>query len=193
MTRASAAAERIRDEIPLIQVLAGYGYDVDPRGEDHEQQFSCDLHGGADNKPSARYYPTNQFFCFACGRSRDAITLVQEKEGVTFWKAVRLLEKEYGLDPLPWSPEDQEQTPRQVVEEALRRKESPQEALDRAERLLFNLTQERSLTIQQTAGFWEVLDQVQHLQNDDKDPEEVLRLARLLLAKTKEALKKKVV
>ena len=79
MGRAKDAADRIRAEVPIVDVLYGYGYAVHPDGEDREQQFSCDLHGdGADTKPSARVYPDGgSFHCFACGRSRDAITLVR--------------------------------------------------------------------------------------------------------------------
>ena len=99
MGRAREAADRIRAEVPIVDVLYDYGYRVHPDGEDREQQFSCDLHGdGSDTKPSARVYPESaSFHCFACGRSRDAITLVREKEGVEFWQAVKMLEAKHNL------------------------------------------------------------------------------------------------
>ena len=57
MSRARKRADRIREEVPIQQVLADYGYAVDPAYEG-EQQYSCDLHGsGQDNSPSARVYP----------------------------------------------------------------------------------------------------------------------------------------
>lgn len=64
-SRAKQRADRIRSEVPIIRVLADYGYHVNPDGEDREQQFSCDLHGsGQDRKPSARVYPsTNSWYC----------------------------------------------------------------------------------------------------------------------------------
>jgi DNA primase len=148
MSRARQAADRIREEIPLLHVLSDYGYEVYLDGGDHEQQFSCDLHGdGRDSKPSARLYPdNNQFFCFACGRSRDSIALVQEKEGVRFWDAVRLLEKKYGLAPLPWSS-DTEETPGSALQSTLAAtlnpKESPEQALQRAESFLMSLCRDR--------------------------------------------------
>jgi len=90
-------SERIKDKIPIVRVLSDYGYDVYEGGG--EQQFRCDLHGdGSDNAPSARVYPeSNSFFCFACGKARDSIALVMEKEGSDFNKSCTLLEKKYGL------------------------------------------------------------------------------------------------
>ena len=63
--RAKAAADRIREQVPILQVLASYGYRVRVDGGGREQQFSCDLHGtGQDNKPSARAYPDSaSWYC----------------------------------------------------------------------------------------------------------------------------------
>jgi intein/homing endonuclease len=65
MSRAKQRADRIRQDIDIVQVLADYGYKVNPGGGDREQQFSCDLHGdGSDSKPSARVYPSsNSWYC----------------------------------------------------------------------------------------------------------------------------------
>jgi hypothetical protein len=193
--RARKSADRIREEIPLIEVLDFYGYRVDITAPDRQQQFSCDLHGdGRDGKPSARYYPdTGQFFCFACGQSRDAIGLVREKEGMGFWAAIRKLEAQFSLSPLPWEAdaEDRPATPRQAVEDSLRRDETPQQAMHRVERFLMNLTRERSLPAVKCAGLWEAHDRVLfHLDNDGKDSE-VLRLAHRVLSAAKEALQAK--
>jgi DNA primase len=192
--RAQKSAERIREQIPIVEVLADYGYDVDIRGEMREQQFSCDLHGdGSDNKPSARLYPdNNQFFCFACGRSRDAIALVREKENITFWDAVRRLEKKFGLQALPWTAEDREaaRTPAQVVKAAFERTETPEQALHRLERFLDSVTKERSLDPQRCAGLWEAYDRVVlFLAEDGVEPDQVVTMAHKVLTAAKEALK----
>jgi hypothetical protein len=193
VSRAREAANRIREEIPLLHVLADYGYGVYLDGGDHEQQFSCDLHGdGRDSKPSARLYPdNNQFFCFACARSRDAIALVQEKEGVRFWDAVKLLEQRYGLSPLPWSPE--EKAPPEALqtdlEAVLNPLETPEQALHRLDRFLFNLCRDRALTPQRLAGFWEAHDRVVVFLQDGGDPTEGHRMAHKVLAAAKAALK----
>lgn len=179
MSRAKRSADRVRAEIPIVRVLADYGYQVDPRAEDHEQQFCCDLHGdGQDNKPSARVYPGGgQFFCFACGRSRDVISLVREKEGLDFWKALKLLEGRYGLDPLPWEPEDERPaTPLEVIEESFKTRESAEDALLRLSRFLMGLTRERALTAEKCAGLWEAYDRVRWFR-DGGEPEDTVRAA----------------
>lgn len=191
--RARRSADRIRDEVPLIEVLADYGFDIDTRAGDREQQFPCTLHGdGSDSIPSARYYPeTGQYFCFACGRSRDAIAIVREKEGVKFWEAIRKLEKTYGLQPLPWEPGDDErpQTPTQVLEASLSRTETAEEALHRLGKFLLNLTRERSLDPQKCAGLWEAHDRVIAFLADEGDEDMVVGMAHKVLLKAKEALK----
>jgi len=103
MSRAKARADRIRNQIPLDDVLDQYGYTIIPNA-DREQQFSCDLHGdGSDSKPSARFYPdSTSWHCFACSKSRYAISTVMEKEGKNFSEACSYLERMYGLPPLPW-------------------------------------------------------------------------------------------
>lgn len=192
MTRLRKSADRIREEISIVTVLVDYGYDVDARGEDREQQFSCDLHGdGQDNTPSARCYPgTGQFYCFACGRSRDALALVQEKENLTFWEAVRSLEKRYGLEPLPWEPGDDERPPslNEVVEASLDRSETPDQALHRLERFLDGMTRDKTLSAQKCAGFWEAFDRVRLFQSNEGPPGDVLAMAHKILAKAKAAL-----
>lgn len=195
MSRSRKAADRIQEEIPLVQVLADYGYGVHLDGGDHEQQFSCDLHGdGRDGKPSARLYPeNNQFFCFACGRSRDAIALVCEKEGVRFWDAVKILEKRYGLDPLPWSEDDNKAPPedtfRAELAAALNPSETPEQAIQRLDRFLLNMCRDRSLTPQRVAGFWEAHDRVVVFLNDGGDRAKAHQMAHRVLAAAKDALK----
>ena len=192
MSRGRQSADRIREEVSMVQVLSDYGYEVYPAENDREQQFSCDLHGdGDDNTPSARFYPGGgQFFCFACGRSRDAIALVREKEGLGFWQAIRVLEKRYGLKPLPWEPDakDRPQTPRQAIEKALRPTETVEEAFTRVERFLMNLTREHSLPPQRCAGLWEAFDRVQAYLADESNEEQAIRLAHKILTAAKKAL-----
>lgn len=169
MGRGKEVADRIRAEVPIVDVLYRYGYQVHPDGEDREQQFSCDLHGdGTDTKPSARVYPeSSSFHCFACGRSRDAITLVREKEGVSFWEAVKWLESQYGLKPLPWSgPEEAEKDlVLTKVAEALSMDTSmsSEAVLARVYRLIDTLCREREVRPEECAALWEAHDKVVHL------------------------------
>jgi len=101
-------SERIKEKISIFSVLHSYNYDVvdSPR----EQQFRCNLHGdGSDNSPSARAYPdSNSWYCFACGKTRDAISTVMEIEGVGFSQACKALETKYDLPVWVYSRESTE-------------------------------------------------------------------------------------
>ena len=191
MSRAKRSADRVREEIPIVRALYDYGYQVDPRAEDYEQQFCCDLHGdGKDSKPSARVYPGGgQFFCFACGRSRDIIGLVREKEGLDFWRAIKALESRYGLPPLPWDPEEDARplTPIQEVEAALRPRETGEQALQRVGTFLLGLTRERSLSAQKCAGLWEAHDRVISHRESGGSEESVKEMAHKILTAAKKA------
>ena len=176
MGRAKDAADRIRAEVPIVDVLYGYGYAVHPDGEDREQQFSCDLPGdGADTKPSARVYPDGgSFHCFACGRSRDAITLVREKEGVDFWTAVKALESQYGLEPLPWVADEAPRKDKAVhkINEALEHTaETTEQLLNRVSRIIDSCCRERSIPADKCAAFWEAHDKVGMIHKESKAPE----------------------
>jgi len=183
MGRAKDAADRIRAEVPIVDVLYEYGYRVHPDGEDREQQFSCDLHGdGADTKPSARVYPDSaSFHCFACGRSRDAITLVREKESVDFWQAVKMLEAKYGLPSLPWTGPEEPRKDKAIhkVQEALtdHTTHSTEHLLQRVSRLVDCCCRERSIPAEKCAGFWEAHDKVEHLHRKGQTPESVVNAA----------------
>jgi hypothetical protein len=180
MGRAKAVADRIRAEIPIVDVLYDYGYRVHPDGEDREQQFACDLHGdGSDSKPSARVYPESaSFHCFACGRSRDAITLVREKEGVEFWQAVKMLEAKYGLLPLPWSGPEKEAVPQAEakVKQALQRQhQTVDQVFARIDRLIDSCCRERTVTPDQCAAWWEARDKVAFLYGKERVSEAVAK------------------
>jgi DNA primase len=177
MSRARRRADRIREEIPIQQVLSDYGYRIEA-GYDGEQQFSCDLHGdGQDNKPSARVYPDSaSWYCFACDRTRDSIQTVREKEGMDFWPAVKALEGRYGLPTLPW--EDDDEAPRarppsaeQAVQTALQTNKSYEEVRKRVERLLENTTKDRDLPMRTTLSLWEALDKTDYLVRKERLPE----------------------
>jgi DNA primase len=184
MGRSKDSADRIRSEVPIIRVLYDYGYEVSPDGGDREQQFSCDLHGdGSDSKPSARVYPdTSSFHCFACGRSRDAITLVREKEGLDFWPAIKKIEADYGLSPLPWSGDEEsgEVSRHKSVSDELResKAESTKESADtkfkRLRSLVSNAYLERQVPPSVCADLWSLYDKAKHYQSQDSHQTQVL-------------------
>jgi len=171
MSRSKLAVQRIRDQIPLSSVLYNYGYSVYEDDGYHEQQFSCDLHGdGQDNTPSARLYPdSNKFYCFACGRVRDSVTLVMEKEGIQFWDAVRKLETYYGLPPLPWTEDVSK--PKPTLENLFiqSRSQTPEQILKRISSLISNYYTDEHDGFD-VARMWEAYDRVDwYLSQDDVD------------------------
>lgn len=183
MGRAKQRADRIRAEVPMAEILAGYGYRVRTDAGDREQNFSCDLHGdGRDSRPSAIFYPrTNSAHCFACSRSRDAITWVQEKEGIDFWSAVKKIEADYNLPPLPWEDDIPEKgtgtapaRPRGAtseVEAALTHAESYDASEDRVRRYLTALCAERISPPAKVYALWEAYDKVHHIVSEGAVPE----------------------
>ena len=184
MSRGKRRAERIHDQVPIVQVLADYGYSVHSDGGSREQQFSCDLHGdGRDTKPSARVYPDSaSFYCFACGESRDAISLVREKEGVSFGAALKVLESRYGLPALPWEDGDAWESTEKQVEGALEHTQSVDECRQRVERFLLGLTKEKSLGMEKSASLWEAFDKIAYLHEKDslESPQAIVLFMKIL-------------
>lgn len=171
--RAKKRAQRIRDEIPLAEVLHRYGYAVHPGSQDHEQQFSCDLHGdGQDTKPSARYYG-DHWYCFACGKNRDAIATVREKEGLDFHAACLKLEREFGLPALEWEDVAEQKADR-IPEKSIFDIPEPgryQVEVKRIQVLLKSLTDERGLDFHDLLRYWEGYDLIRYRVRESKDEE----------------------
>lgn len=154
---------RIHKHVPILEVLAQYGYAIHEDAEGREQQFSCDLHGdGQDGKPSARVYPdSSSWYCFGCSTSRDAIRTVQEKEGLSFSQACYKLEEQFNLShPASWDPGEWDQKHSENPEDAIRIDDATTfESEDRqTENLLLYLTQERILERQVCLLLWELYD-----------------------------------
>jgi len=159
---ARARADRIREELSIVQVLEDYGYYVRFTGGDREQQFPCNLHGdGQDQKASARVYPDSEsWYCFGCGLSRDAIATVQDVEGVGFWDAIKILEKKYHLPPMKWEEGPREDPISDQVSSRLLRNRTFEEDQNRISDMLYSATRDRSLPLGALLPFWETFDQV---------------------------------
>lgn len=95
----------IKTQVTVADVLSHYGIDV--RTVDREFQYPCPLHGdGQDNSYSARMYPDNDngsggTYCFACHKSRDCIRWVQDKEALSFGKALSYVERTFHVSNIP--------------------------------------------------------------------------------------------
>ncbi|MEL7338859.1 MAG: CHC2 zinc finger domain-containing protein [Bacteroidota bacterium] len=163
--RSKKRLERIKEEIPINQVLYDLEYNVYPH-MDREQQFACDLHGsGRDNTPSARYYPeSNSTYCFGCGQARDSISYIRIKKNLSFSEALTYLEKTYGLEPLPWESDEEEQEDREqsLVLDLFADKgyEDYDDVHRRVSRLLLSASQSRTFPMQECLKFWEKFDRI---------------------------------
>lgn len=164
MSRAKKRADQIRALTEITRVLSDYGYNVNPDSGDREQQFQCDLHGdGNDGTPSARAYPaSNSWYCFACGRTRDAIQTCREKEGFDFWTAVKTLERRYRLPEVPW--DDEGDTIEQSIADKVRRTLSAgvtrEDLLKRIERRIELAVRDREVPLDVLLKAWEDYDRV---------------------------------
>lgn len=170
-SRMRARTDRIRAEIPIVQVLADLGYAVNSDGGDREQQFSCDLHGtGQDTKPSARVYPeSSSWYCFACDTTRDAVATTMVKENLTFIQACRVLEQRFHLPPLPWIDDASlagEPRPKtfiqQIADTLLEPGATWVSERDRTARLLDGMIIEKDLSMLDIMGGWEAFDMLVH-------------------------------
>ena len=147
-------------------MLAEYGYDVRDSGG-REQQFACDLHGdGLDGIPSARVYPgSNDWYCFGCQITRDAIATVRANTDLDFFGALKLLETKWGLQPLPWSDDDRRGGPREpstrsVVEATLREGKTFADDAKSFRKMLDGEVRERDITVEYAVTYWEAFDKI---------------------------------
>ena len=159
----SKRAKRIQDSLSIEVILSDMGYPVRGGGM-REEQFPCDLHGdGRDGAFSARVYPeSSSWYCFACGKSRDAIETYRDKFGLEFGEACDLIEKKYGLSLWQWQPREEEQE-EDLIEDT---SEQDFESMKlRVERLLCMVRSEKPMV--EILAFWEGYDCVLwHLEKD---------------------------
>jgi hypothetical protein len=161
-------------DVTMSSLMRELGYDVeeDPR----EQQFSCDLHGGRDSKPSARLYPdSNSTYCFACAKSRTPISLLMDKREIGFAAAVSWIERWANLPVLDDPGEDAEEEgipPGGDLEPAnlsfQRRK---------TETLLRQASSDRALNLDLCLRLWEAFDLI--VASEQESSWKMLRLAEI--------------
>lgn len=177
---------RIKEQVSIIDVLSHYGFKL--YDGDVDQQFPCDMHGdGSDQSPSARVYPdTASWYCWGCGKNRDAIDTVREREGVTFIQACIHLEKIAGLDI--WNvPEDFFEKPKNPTEVFKIDKTVPLDSLISQFRNMMQVaTDGRVLDKMRTLKFWHVFDHFCWLSRTE--PEKARKGLTQLLSKLIKAL-----
>lgn len=154
--------DRIRLEIPLADLMNELGYNVHSGGGG-EEQFCCDLHGdGHDNKPSARLYPNNTTYCWACSVARDAVSYVRAKKGLEYTAALDWLEKEYKLPSLPFEDDDYS-TKVNLYPDPVERDDTFEGVTDRVRKQLDRFTVEKTLPLNTLLGFWGDFDRILYL------------------------------
>jgi len=96
--------EHLLENVNIFEVLTQLG--VIPYGEIQERNIVCPFHAfGRERKPSGRAYhetdqsPSGAFYCFTCGRTWNPIMFVKDFKNISFWEAVRWLEKIFEVTP----------------------------------------------------------------------------------------------
>ena len=85
----------IRQAVTIFEVLRALGREVEGEGT---QQILCPNPEHPERRPSARVYEdSHHVHCFACGRTWDAVGLVQVVRGCGFAEAVAWLEAGFGI------------------------------------------------------------------------------------------------
>lgn len=162
MSYSSRRADRIREKIPIVDVLVRLGYPLREDFRDRQQQFPCDLHG--DTLPSARVYPeSNSWHCFGCGKTRDAVSTIMEKLGLSFTEACRKLEKDFDLPPLPVEEDEKEVQKadiQRIIAAQLETAPTFEEERERVFRILDRQTRGKSLSLPNILRLWEFYDKV---------------------------------
>jgi len=97
--------EQVHSKVSVFDVLRVNGAGLSQLSDDQEEQISCPFHG-ADNKPSARVYPSDarshsHVWCFVCRERWDAIELWKKFNGgeeKKFGRVIAEIEKAFGLE-----------------------------------------------------------------------------------------------
>jgi DNA primase len=89
--------DQVKSSVDIVSVIGEY---VRLRRSGTQRYMGlCPFH--QEKKPSFTVHVTLQIYkCFSCGVSGDVIKFVQEKEGLSFWEALKSLAERHGI-PIP--------------------------------------------------------------------------------------------
>jgi DNA primase len=89
--------DQVKSSVDIVNVIGEY---VRLRRSGTQRYMGlCPFH--QEKKPSFTVHVTLQIYkCFSCGVSGDVIKFVQEKEGLSFWEALKSLAERHGI-PIP--------------------------------------------------------------------------------------------
>lgn len=94
-------ANAVRQTYSAYACISEFGHGEDIPDENTSVQISCFYHG-ADNRPSARYYPrsggrSDHVHCYKCHESWDSINLYAKFRGLRFMDALTDLERRFHI------------------------------------------------------------------------------------------------
>ena len=89
--------EQLKSSVDIVSVVGEY---VRLRRSGANRYMGlCPFHN--EKSPSFTVHVVHQFYkCFSCGVSGDVVKFVQEKEGLSFYEALKSLAERYGI-PMP--------------------------------------------------------------------------------------------
>src|SRR5947209_19220020 len=89
--------EQLKSSVDIVNVI---GESVRLRRSGAQRYMGlCPFHN--EKSPSFTVHVVHQFYkCFSCGAGGDVVNFVMEKEGVSFYEALKWLAERYGI-PMP--------------------------------------------------------------------------------------------
>ncbi|MEW4368225.1 CHC2 zinc finger domain-containing protein, partial [Aliikangiella maris] len=94
--------EKLKNEVSLVRLMESQGFEFKPHGKDKVTR--CPFHD--DKTPSLVVSPSkNLWHCLgACGTGGSVIDWVMKREGISFKRAVEILQHDLGLIAEPHAP-----------------------------------------------------------------------------------------
>jgi len=97
--------DRIRQQIDILEVVGDF---VSLKKKGQNYWACCPFHN--EKSPSFAVNPAKGIFkCFGCAKSGDAITFVQELEGLSYLEAMKYFAKKYGIEIQEDAPQSEEE------------------------------------------------------------------------------------
>jgi DNA primase len=115
MRLSNETIDRIHQQIDIIEVVGDF---VSLKKKGLNYWACCPFHN--EKSPSFAVNPAKGIFkCFGCGKSGDAITFVQELEGLSYPEAMKYFAKKYGIEIAEDEPRNEEEVKQQNERDSL--------------------------------------------------------------------------
>lgn len=106
MAISKESIDRVKDQIEIAEVIGDF---VSLKRKGQNLWACCPFH--QEKSPSFSVSPAKQIFkCFGCGKAGDAITFIEEIEGLNYIEAIRYLAGKYGIEI-----EEKEESPAELL------------------------------------------------------------------------------